>query len=65
MTSDCRTFGALLARLRQNRLVSPGWLLRLRGGRMLSENVITWYGGVVQVAPASEVKYIVPAFLCS
>ena len=65
MTSDCRTFGALLAKLRQNRLDSPGWLLRLRGGRMLSENVITWYGGVVQVAPASELKYIVPAFQCS
>ena len=62
MTSDCRTFGALLARLRQNRLDSAGWLLRLRGGRVLSENVVKWYGGVVQVAPASEVKYIVPAF---
>ena len=58
MTSDCRTFGALLARLRQNRLDSAGWLLRLRGGRVPSENVVKWYGGVVQVAPASEVKYI-------
>ena len=32
---------------------------------MPSENVVKWYGGVVQVAPASEVKYIVPAFQCS
>ena len=65
MTSDCRTFGALLARLRQNCLDSAGWLLRLRGSRVPSENVVKWYGGVVQVAPASEVKYIVTAFQCS
>ena len=32
---------------------------------MPSENVVKWYGGVVQAAPASEVKYIVPAFQCS
>ena len=37
----------------------------LRGDRVPSENVVKWYGGVVQVAPASEVKYIVPAFQCS
>ena len=56
---------SLLAKLRQNRLDSAGWLLRLRGGRVPSENVVKWYGGVVQVAPVSDVKYIVPAFQCS
>ena len=50
MTSNCRTFGALLARLRQNRFDSAGW----RPGAI--RNVVKWYGGVVQVAPASEVS---------